>query len=194
MNLKKIKHNNNYEISDCGNIYSHRSKRFLKPYSVRGYLAVDLGGKLRGKYIHRLVAEHFIENPEKKKEVNHIDGNKHNNNVKNLEWVTPSENTKHYVSVLGGRKKYEDMKIKRLIKNGLTPISIKGNKVLLTCDRCKREYTVHISSLSRNNYNGTCVNCKQKENYKKQTLDEKNRFALNNQYQDEIYNGNEGAM
>jgi len=47
------------------------------------------------KSIHRLVAESFIPNPKNKREVNHIDGNKHNNHLLNLEWVTRSENALH---------------------------------------------------------------------------------------------------
>ena len=58
-----------------------------------GYLTVDIKGKKCS--IHRLVAEHFIENTMNKEQVNHIDGNKLNNRVDNLEWCTIKENVQH---------------------------------------------------------------------------------------------------
>lgn len=60
------------------------------------YLIITLNNKKKKTFkVHRLVAEHFIPNLQNKPCVNHIDGNKQNNNVNNLEWVTPSENMLH---------------------------------------------------------------------------------------------------
>ena len=62
-----------------------------------GYLAVTLSKEGKAGYflVHRLVGEAFLERPPNKSEVNHIDENKHNNHVENLEWVTPKENMNH---------------------------------------------------------------------------------------------------
>lgn len=62
-----------------------------------GYLSVmlSISGKSKRHYVHRLVAETFILNPENKKEVNHINGSKTDNSVINLEWNTRTENIKH---------------------------------------------------------------------------------------------------
>ena len=70
--------------------------------NAKGYLKVSLfkDGKSVTREVQRFVAEAFISNPECKEQVNHIDGNKHNNNVSNLEWTTPRENTIHSFTVL----------------------------------------------------------------------------------------------
>lgn len=104
MNWKIIKEATNYEVSSQGEVRNRITKNILKGRLTKGgYLQVSLKiddtGKFTNKYIHRLVAQSFINNPEEKKEVNHIDGDKTNNNIKNLEWVTPSENQKHKHSI-----------------------------------------------------------------------------------------------
>lgn len=97
-----------YEISNFGNvrskernviykdgrIYKYREHQIAKNVKDNGYLFVQLykNNSVKRFYIHRLVAEHFIQNKECKPQVNHIDENKQNNNVSNLEWVTPVEN------------------------------------------------------------------------------------------------------
>lgn len=87
-----------YLVSNHGNIKSIKRNIILKSSNnKKGYLQVILGykGKTKAFRVHRLVAENFIENVDKKSQVNHIDGNKHNNRVDNLEWCTNSENQKH---------------------------------------------------------------------------------------------------
>ena len=90
---RKIDHD--YDVSSEGRV--RRGKRILSG-SVHDdhYIFVTLHGEQRP--IHRLVAEAFLPNHEKKREVNHIDGNKMNNSMDNLEWVSRSENQKHAVN------------------------------------------------------------------------------------------------
>lgn len=75
-----------------------RKGKILKPRITRyGYEKVLLtkNNKSKNYFVHRLVAISFIENPNNYNEVNHIDGNKRNNNILNLEWCTHSQNMKH---------------------------------------------------------------------------------------------------
>lgn len=84
-------------IYDDGRIFAVKSNRFLSPYdNGLGYLAVKVkneDGSRSQKYVHRLVAMAYLD--EWKQDVNHKDGNKKNNSVSNLEWMTRSENLKH---------------------------------------------------------------------------------------------------
>ena len=84
------------KVSNKGNVVSYkRGVRY--PLKVRrnnyGYQIVGLGR--RSQHVHRLVAETWIDNPNHYPQVNHINGDKSDNRVENLEWVTPSQNIRH---------------------------------------------------------------------------------------------------
>ena len=98
--MKKIEGYNDYYVTDEGDVYSYKYtvRRKLKPRAnTRGYLYVNLckKGKYKSKSLHRLVAEAFLNNENELPQVNHIDGNKLNNNITNLEWCSASSNIKH---------------------------------------------------------------------------------------------------
>lgn len=85
-----------YTVDEEGNIYSLRKNKILKPsITNNGYLTVELFNETRSSkrlLIHRIVAETFIPNPQRFKQVNHKDENKRNNNVNNLEWCSAKYN------------------------------------------------------------------------------------------------------
>lgn len=89
----------NYSVSDIGEVRNDISNYIMKPQIQQGYChtTLQINGVSQRFRIHRLVANAFIPNPENKPYVNHIDGNRDNNVVSNLEWVTPSENTRHAI-------------------------------------------------------------------------------------------------
>jgi len=98
----------NYSINKDGQVWSHFFNKFLKQQTDKqGYKTIKLYDDGDGTYkrykIHRLVAITYIPNPNNLLQVNHKDGNKQNNHVDNLEWVTPKENTQHYWSELHGK-------------------------------------------------------------------------------------------
>lgn len=92
-----------YKVSNMGNVYSYRLNRNMKLQdSTWGYYRVSLvkNGKKQCVCVHKLVAEAFIPNPENKEQVNHKNGDRKDNRVENLEWVTRSENVLHRYRVL----------------------------------------------------------------------------------------------
>lgn len=87
-----------YQVSNLGRVKSLYTNDILKGCKTsNGYLKVNLykNSVKSTKTIHRLVAESFISNPENKSQVNHINENKTNNMVSNLEWSTSKENNNH---------------------------------------------------------------------------------------------------
>lgn len=95
---KSIKKYENYLVDIMGNVYSIRSKKYLKPLKRKGYLYVTLSNNGSKQFsIHRLVMETFIENKENKPIINHINSDKGDNRLINLEWVTHKENNEHMV-------------------------------------------------------------------------------------------------
>ena len=95
---KSVDNFDRYEVSNLGKIRLLRSSRLLRiQFNRCGYRNIALCNDVERKTlsIHRLVAIAFMHNPDKKKTINHIDGDKTNNKVDNLEWSTYQENMNH---------------------------------------------------------------------------------------------------
>lgn len=144
--LKEILNYPNYLISDEGLVYSKHKK---------GYLAIDYNkqvdypqvslwknNKSTTFYIHRLVAIAFIPNPNNLPEVNHIDGNRRNNHVSNLEWVDSSGNKLHAIRT--GLRKYTNKMSSRQIEDCLNEV-LSGKSIT---EVSKKDENYNLSELS----------------------------------------------
>lgn len=156
-----------YMVSNLGNVMSlnyQNTKRakIMSPVKHHlGYLLVHLGQN-KIKMVHTLVAEAFIPNPDGKKFVNHIDGNKSNNKVSNLEWVTSKENMNHAI-----RTGLRDPHKNNIQKGGDNPTSkpvlqFTMDGVFVKRWECISEAARHINCnvcQINNNIAGRCKSC-----------------------------------
>lgn len=137
-----------YYITTDGRVWTNQRKngieRFMKLVPHKdSYLHVGLyqNGKQKVKRVHRLVAEAFIPNPDNKPYINHIDGNRQNNDVSNLEWCTQAENVWHSIHVLG-RWSYSEKQRKSA--------SVQGKKMrkldMETAKKIRQEYASGTTS------------------------------------------------
>lgn len=171
---KKVIGYDDYLVSDEGEVistvryvYSKKKKGVVPFYRIRklaqhknrgGYLCVGIGAKHSGGEktvkVHRLVAKAFIPNPAGLPEVNHIDGNKTNNRVENLEWVTHSENEKHAyrIGIQPKSKKRRDTFLRNRIDKSVKVIAISENgerRIFESMQACANFIGVDRSCVSR---------------------------------------------
>ena len=145
-----------YEVSNCGKVRSvehytnghHLMAKELKPTMSQRYLYVKLykNAKPRTIRLHRIVAEAFVPNPMHKPQVNHINGNRLDNSVGNLEWCTSSENLRHAYKT--GLKDIEDSM--RKIRKKVLQLDMDGNAVRewRSMSDAARELGLQVSNIS----------------------------------------------
>lgn len=169
-----------YSISTLGNIKSlprdvvrkngviqKNKERILKQQKLFSYLGIYLYNEKServSKMIHRLVAETFIPDYEDGLQVNHKDGDKFNNKLENLEWVTPSENIRHAIEnkLLVHHRKYTDEQIMECynvinttnvpIKEACKQFNLDYTTFMAVLEGSNRKY-LNIDIINRQNYN-----------------------------------------
>lgn len=140
----KIKDFPKYAVNENGEVFNLTTNKKLKPQKdTHGYAKVNLynNGKSINALVHRLVAIAFIENPFNYQQVNHIDEDKNNNNVSNLEWVTAKEN-----SNFGTRNKRISDSIRKQNK-GKYVKCIELDKIFLSIYDVQKKMKIHSKSV-----------------------------------------------
>lgn len=145
-----------HSVDTNGIVYSSLfpNRPMYSRLDAKGYpgVMIKTNGKLRGFKVHRLVAQTFIPNPDNKPCVNHIDNDKTNNKLENLEWVTYLENTAH--AIRQGRMKYPKGRKRELGNNSkLFEHQVSEIRVLKsqgdTNVAIAKRYGVHHSTVAR---------------------------------------------
>lgn len=139
-----------YEVSSAGYVRSKKKNLILHPHKhTNGYYRINLyiNKKRQRFYMHRLIAELFIPNPDNKKEVNHKDGNRENYSIDNLEWCTRSENELHKCRVLG-KKPSKIMREKAIKKCSKRVLCVENNAIYKSLSFAERKTGICHQSIS----------------------------------------------
>lgn len=147
-----IKGFENYAISIDGKVINVITGKIRKlKLTKAGYLSVNLtkDKKIYHKYIHRLLCETFKEQVIGKNYVNHIDGNKLNNDLNNLEWCTPKENIIHAYSIglFKGSDLQKSVAALNCIKRRKKVIDIKSGYIYFTVDEAAKSININLKTL-----------------------------------------------
>jgi hypothetical protein len=151
-----IEFNNMYAVSNTGKVKNVRTNQLLKQVlGNRGYLRVSLiNNKIKKTFlVHRLIAMSFLENTDNKPYINHLDGNKLNNRLDNLEWCTEKENDNHARS--NGLKVQNKPIIATCITDGTT-IVFESLSEASRYFNCNKSYIHRVlkNTYGRTQYNG----------------------------------------
>lgn len=152
-------YDNKYSVTDDGRVFSHffNKKKLMTPcINSCGYYLIGLhkNKKRTSHNVHRLVAITFLQKDENGKEINHIDGNKLNNHVSNLEWVTSSENSIHAFKLeLRKGMQGENHPIAKLTVENVVKIKKLFINTHISSDIIAKSFGVSVSCVNNIRYN-----------------------------------------
>lgn len=135
--FKKIENQENYSVSNLGRVRNDKTGKFLKGGLQDGYIRVNLN---KIKYlIHKIVAIAFIENPDNKTYVDHINCIRDDNSIENLRWVTTTENQQNSKLRKDNTSGTKGVCYRKDTKKWMAFIHIDGKKVSIGCFKTKEE-------------------------------------------------------
>jgi hypothetical protein len=154
-----IKNYENYSISNFGIIKNNKTNRIMKQ-DIRkdGYKQIKLykNGIMKSFRVHRLVAKAFLENPDNKPKVDHIDENKSNNNVKNLRWSTVQDNSYNRGKQINNTSGFKGVSFHKNANKYRATIKINGKYkhlgLFLTPEEASEKYEITAKELHGNFY------------------------------------------